>query len=295
MIPLPLLTIKQYLINYDYNALLKTTKLYYTKEYKFLNLNTRYTIEYSKCTIFQEIVHSRIFNKLKQIGLNILDNVNSHEEDTDSNHDSDTTIIPGINSDTLNNIVMDDILVHSIKLVSSQINYFDNFKYIQNLTLIDCNCILALPEFYNLKKLKLVRCNYISDISSLTELTNIVLDNCSNISNISSLFNIQYIILSNCINITDISSLVSVKEIYIKNQYSIVDISSLKYANIVSLNNCTSIIDLSGLTFVNTLILTNMNIININLLTNIKKLITNNCIIINGLYTSKYINNNIIF
>ena len=289
MIQLPLLTIKQYLINYDYNSLLKTTKLYYTKENKFLNLNIRYTIEYSKGTIFQEIVHSRIFNKLNQIGLNILNDINSDE---DSDHDSNTTIIPCFDT---NNTNLQDILVHSISLLSSQINYFDNFKYIQNLTLIDCNYIIALPEFYNLKKLKLIRCRYINDISSLTELTNIILDNCNSISNISSLFNIQYIILINCINIIDISSLVSVKEIYIRNQYSITDISSLKYANIVSFNNCPLIKDLSVLTFVNILILTNMNIININILSNIKRLIINNCTIVNGIYKSKYINNNIIF
>ena len=275
MIELYLLTIKKYLINYDYNTLLKTTKLYYTKENKFLNLNTHYTIEYLKCTVFQEIIHSRIFNKLKQIGLNMLN----------SNRDSDIII----NTNSLY------ILVHSFLLVSSQINCFNNFKYIQNLTLMDCHCILVLPNFHNLKKLKLVRCNYINNISSLTKLTNIILDKCNNISNISSLFNIQYIILSNCINIKDISSLVSVKEIYIKNQYSILDVSSLRYANIISLNNCTIINNLSVLTYVNTLILTNMNILNINLLPNIKRLIINNCIINNGLYKSKYINSNISF
>lgn len=286
---MPLYIIKKYLYDNDYNSLLYTTKLYYKNETKFLNLNFHYTKQYANINTFHEIVNSRVYNKLNQIGLNVL--INVVDDVVDDNE---------VNDENYNELTEENnILVHSIKLISSPIDIFDNFIYIQNLTLIDCNYILKLPKFTNLKKLKLVRCKYINNISTLTQLTNIILDSCNNISNIQSLINIKYMILSNCDKIIDISSLYNVKEIYLSDQISITDISSLKNADTVSLNNCSSINNLSVLSSVNMLILSNMNILNISDLIKIPRLIINNCTIElnnnlnNYLYKSKFINNNI--
>jgi hypothetical protein len=201
--------LRVFISNQDWFAFMLTTNQfkYINKSTRFIKLNRRYSRLYWRSPDFRNIVHSKIINPTKQLGVNLNNYII-----TDNN-----TI----------GALSDDLDFHTLSVRYSNVNNLSSCK--------------------NIKKLDLTGCRYIDDLSPLEKIQDITLSYCKYIKDLSPLKNAEQVILSHCINITDISPLKNVKRVFISYCDNIKDLTPLKNIYFLYLSACNSKIDVSEL------------------------------------------------